>query len=256
MNASSLETLTSLSTFAAAVATIAAVICAWKQLRKTLPHLEEQREQILKQQRIEIRNQKIAIRHQQNSVVMRLWENWDSALNYGTTRDDLLRFTSWIVAASGTPDFNDWIEFFAKGHGFDNGRRMAMLSNPPIAISEKFDIGDDGLTIEDIARIRASLNRFLNMVEQAAVAFTEKFGNVRVMNKCMIPTLQRYSGILLPYMNEVRKTEKETWTPIYDIGPKPIDASVSRERVEATSRVQVVGGKTESNGFRKQANPR
>lgn len=219
MNASFLDILTSLSTFSAAIATVAAVICAWKQLKNTLPHLEEQRESMIAQQKIEIKNQEIAIRHQQNAVVMRLWENWDNALNFGSTRDDLLRFVSWVETANDKESFSAWICFFAQGHSFDSLAAKSMLANPPLEVCAKFDVGDDGLSIEDVVRVRGSLNRFLNMVEQAAVAYTEGFGNTEVMEKCMVPTLQRYSGLLLQYMDTVREKEIETWQPIYELKP-------------------------------------
>ena len=214
------------STLSAAVATVAAVICALRQLKVTLPHIEEQRAAMIKNQKIAIGNQKlaienqeIAIRHQQNSVVMDLWRNWDDTLDYGSTRDDLRRFVSWIQSAENSAGFEEWVEIFALGHQINPEKLKDILTGAPENMCEKFDVDSNGLDIKDISTIRASLNRFLNMVEQSAVAYLNEFGNVDVMTKCMIPTLRRYSGILRPYMTAIRKDEPETWDPIYELHP-------------------------------------
>lgn len=206
------DAVSSVSTLAAAIATVVGVILALKQLSSSLAHASEQRDLLIEQQ-------DVSIKQQQNAIVMQLWQNWDNALDIGSTRDDLRRFISWVASETDDPDFCDWMQLFVQGHSFDGTRTRELLSTASPLIRDKFDTDSDGLTIHDITRIRSSLNRFLNMVEQATVAFHYKFGNTVVMEQCMIPTLKKYTIELLPYMNAIRAIEPETWDPIYEVFP-------------------------------------
>ena len=188
-----------------------------EQIRTSMEHATDGRELLIKQLQIENEKLEMSVQQQKNAIVMQLWQNWDNALDVGNTRDDLRRFVSWLATDSEPSEREIWISLFANGHTYGNLRTHDLIDNASDFVSEKFAPNGKKLSIEDITRIRGSLNRFLNMVEQAAVAYLHEFGNSHVMEMCMVPTLVRYSIDLRPYMDAICEEEPETWRPIYKL---------------------------------------
>jgi hypothetical protein len=165
----------------------------------------------------------LLVNQQQNAVVLQLWQNWDSTLDIGDTRSDVSRFNEWQKSAMADEvNRRKWIEVLVAGDATENTDDKGNVLGAPEDFAEAFAKNPGTLTRDDIERVRGSITRFLNMLEQGCIAYEYEFGNKEVMERAMKPQHLVYADSFRDYIKARQagvpgaEAQPQAWMPILE----------------------------------------
>jgi hypothetical protein len=193
----------------------------------------------------------LLVKQQQNAVVLQLWQNWDSTLDIGDTRNDVSQFDKWQENAKADEETRKkWIEALIAGGVNQETDDKGNIVDAPNEVVNAFAKTQGSLSREDIIRVRSSIARFLNMLEQGCIAYEYEFGNKKVMERAMKPQHLAYGESFRDYIKARQagvpgvRAQAQAWMPILEFldNSKPDAKPSTNAKATSPTRPSVSGG--------------
>ena len=154
-------------------------------------------------------------------------QEWNSTVYEGTTDDDINIVRSNHENASAE-SYGKWLELVANSSKIDcTGSLQETFATSPEPTDPEEGVKAHGelalgtnvsdQKLQELLRIRSSLNKFLNFQETICLAYQYETADRKIMEQSTIPAVKHFGKMLKPYMDSLRNSHPTLWQPIYDV---------------------------------------